>query len=128
MEHLEETTETLRKLKDMGAHISIDDFGTGYSSLMYLKTFPIDTIKIDKSFVKDMTTDSDDQAITQAIISMAHSLKLDVVAEGVETKEQLELLKSQNCDIIQGYLFSRPIPADDIPPLLLNGAAKKILA
>ena len=128
MEHLEETTETLRKLKEMGTHISIDDFGTGYSSLMYLKTFPIDTIKIDKSFVKDMTTDSDDQAITQAIISMAHSLKLDVVAEGVETKEQLELLRSQNCDIIQGYLFSRPVPADDIPSLLLNGAAKKILS
>ena len=128
MDRLEETTLTLRRLKNMGTHISIDDFGTGYSSLMYLKTFPIDTIKIDKSFVKDVTTDSDDQAITQAIISMAHSLKLDVVAEGVETKEQLEILKSQSCDIVQGYLFSKPIPVDDIPVFLLSDTAKKILA
>jgi diguanylate cyclase (GGDEF)-like protein/PAS domain S-box-containing protein len=128
MDRLEETTQTLRRLKNMGAHISIDDFGTGYSSLMYLKTFPIDTIKIDKSFVNDVTTDPDDQAITQAIISMAHSLKLDVVAEGVETKEQLELLKSQSCDVIQGYLFSKPIPVDDIAPFLLSDVAQKILS
>ncbi len=128
MDRLEETTLTLRRLKNMGAHISIDDFGTGYSSLMYLKTFPIDTIKIDKSFVNDVTTDSDDRAITQAIISMAHSLKLDVVAEGVETKEQLEILRSQGCDIIQGYLFSKPIPADDISPFLLSDAVQKILS
>jgi len=111
----------------MGTHISIDDFGTGYSSLMYLKTFPIDTIKIDKSFVNDVTTDPDDQAITQAIISMAHSLKLDVVAEGVETKEQLEILRSQSCDIIQGYLFSKPIPTENIAPFLLSDIPKKIL-
>jgi len=128
MDRLDETTLTLRRLKNMGTHISIDDFGTGYSSLMYLKTFPIDTIKIDKSFVNNVTTDPDDRAITQAIISMAHSLKLDVVAEGVETKEQLELLKSQSCDIIQGYLFSKPIPVHDISPFLLSDAAKKILA
>jgi len=128
MDRLEETTLTLKRLKNMGAHISIDDFGTGYSSLMYLKTFPIDTIKIDKSFVNDVTTDPDDQAITQAIISMAHSLKLDVVAEGVETKEQLDLLRSQNCDIIQGYLFSKPVPVDDISLLLLSETAKKILS
>ncbi len=128
MDRLEETTLTLRRLKNMGTHISIDDFGTGYSSLMYLKTFPIDTIKIDKSFVNDVTTDPDDQAITQAIISMAHSLKLDVVAEGVETKEQLEILRAQSCDIIQGYLFSKPIPVDDISPFLLSDAAKKILS
>ncbi len=128
MTHLEETTETLRKLKDLGVHISIDDFGTGYSSLMYLKTFPIDTIKIDKSFVHDITTDQDDRAITQAIISMAHSLELDVVAEGVENSDQLEFLKSQGCDIIQGYLFSKPIPAEQIAPLITNGAAQKILA
>ena len=128
MDHAGETVTTLRRLKEMGAHISIDDFGTGYSSLMYLKTFPIDTIKIDRSFVKDMTTDPDDKAITQAIISMAHSLKLEVVAEGVETKEQLGVLKSQSCDIMQGYLYSKPIPPDDIPPLVMNGAAKKILS
>jgi diguanylate cyclase (GGDEF)-like protein/PAS domain S-box-containing protein len=128
MDQLGDTIATLRKLKEMGARISIDDFGTGYSSLMYLKTFPIDIIKIDRSFVKDMTTDPDDKAITQAIISMAHSLKLAVVAEGVETQEQLGILKSQGCDIIQGYLFSKPISADEIPPLLLNGAAKKIMS
>ena len=128
MDRLEETTLTLRRLKNMGVRISIDDFGTGYSSLMYLKTFPIDTIKIDRSFVKDVTTDSDDRAITQAIISMAHSLKLEVVAEGVETKEQLELLKSQSCDIMQGYLFSKPIAVDDVPPFLQSDAAQKILS
>lgn len=127
MDRLEETTLTLRRLKNMGTHISIDDFGTGYSSLMYLKTFPIDIIKIDKSFVNDVTTDPDNQAITQAIISMAHSLKLEVVAEGVETREQLELLRSQNCDIMQGYLFSKPIPADEIGPFLSSDTAKKIL-
>lgn len=127
MDHLEETTKTLQQLKSMGVHISIDDFGTGYSSLMYLKTFPIDTIKIDRSFIKDVTTDPDDQAITQAIISMAHSLKLDVVAEGVETRDQLELLKSQDCDVVQGYLFSKPIPAPEIPPLLSNGIIGKSL-
>ena len=128
MDHTGDTIATLRKFKEMGAQISIDDFGTGYSSLMYLKTFPIDIIKIDRSFVKDMTVDPDDKTITQAIISMAHSLKLDVIAEGVETQEQLAILKSQGCDIIQGYLFSKPVPGDEIPPLLLNGAAKKILS
>lgn len=128
MDRLEETTLTLKRLKNMGTHISIDDFGTGYSSLMYLKTFPIDTIKIDKSFVKDVTTDADDRAITQAIISMAHSLKLDVIAEGVETKEQLELMKSQSCDIIQGYLFSKPLPVDAMAPFLLSDTTQKILA
>lgn len=127
MDHMEETIVTLRKIKEMGANISIDDFGTGYSSLMYLKTFPIDVIKIDRSFVKDMTTDPDDKAITQAIISMAHSLKLDVIAEGVETKEQLGILKSQGCDIMQGYLFSKPIPANEIPPLLSDSTAQKLL-
>jgi diguanylate cyclase (GGDEF)-like protein/PAS domain S-box-containing protein len=128
MDRLEETTLTLKRLKNMGARISIDDFGTGYSSLMYLKTFPIDCVKIDKSFVNDVTTDPDDQAITQAIISMAHSLKLEVVAEGVETKEQLELLRSQSCDIIQGYLFSKPLPVDAVAPFLLSDAVQKILS
>ncbi len=128
MERLEETTETLRKLKEMGLSISIDDFGTGYSSLMYLKTFPIDSIKIDKSFVRDVTTDADDSAITQAIISMAHSLKLEVVAEGVETTPQLEVLKAQGCDSMQGYLFSKAVPAADVVPLISNGAAQKVLS
>lgn len=128
MDRLEETTQTLRRLKNMGAHISIDDFGTGYSSLMYLKTFPIDTIKIDKSFVDEVITNPDDQAITQAIISMAHSLKLNVVAEGVETREQLELLRSQSCDVIQGYLYAKPMPAEEVTAFLSNDNAKRILS
>jgi len=127
MDHLEETTETLRKLKEMGAHISIDDFGTGYSSLMYLKTFPIDTLKIDKSFVDNVTTDADDLAIAQAIISMAHSLKLEVVAEGVETKAQLEVLRAHGCDIIQGYLYSKPVPVADVATLLTSDFGQKLL-
>ena len=128
MDHLNETKEILRQLKNMGTHISIDDFGTGYSSLMYLKTFPINTIKIDRSFVRDVTKNTDDQAITQAIISMAHSLKLDVVAEGVETMEQVALLKSQQCDIMQGFLYSKPIPAEEVIPLLNDGSSKKIIS
>jgi diguanylate cyclase (GGDEF)-like protein/PAS domain S-box-containing protein len=124
MEHLDETTETLRRLKEMGTRITIDDFGTGYSSLMYLKTFPIDTLKIDKSFVHDIVTDSDDRAITQAIISMAHSLKLEVVAEGVEEEAQLDILKSQGCDIIQGFLFGRPVPPEEVFETLKLGAER----
>ncbi len=128
MSHLEETTETLKKLKDMGMNISIDDFGTGYSSLMYLKSFPIDTIKIDKSFVRDVTTDADDRAITQAIISMAHSLKLDVVAEGVETAPQLAFLQSQDCDKMQGFLYSKPLPPTELAALLNDTNGKSFLA
>ena len=90
--------------------LSVDDFGTGYSSLAYLRRFPIDTLKIDRAFVKDVTTDPDDAAIALTIIRMAHTLKLDVVAEGVETAGQLEYLRRQHCDMIQGYHFSRPLP------------------
>ncbi|HPW77398.1 MAG: Phytochrome-like protein cph2 [Candidatus Omnitrophica bacterium ADurb.Bin292] len=124
MERLEETTETLRRLKEMGCHITIDDFGTGYSSLTYLKTFPINMLKIDKSFVDNIVTDADDRAITQAIISMAHSLKLEVVAEGVEEESQLEILKMQGCDILQGFLFSKPLPADDVTRVIEQTAEK----
>ena len=124
MDHLEETAETLRRLKKMGTHITIDDFGTGYSSLTYLKTFPIDMLKIDKSFVHDIVHDPDDRAITQAIISMAHSLKLEVVAEGVEDEAQLEILKGQGCDIIQGYLFSKPVPVEEARVVLDKGAER----
>ena len=91
----------------------MDDFGTGYSSLNYLKRFPIDRIKIDQSFVRDVTRDPDDAAIAARIIAMAHSLKLTVVAEGVETEAQLEFLRAQRCDEMQGYLFSPPVPAAD---------------
>jgi diguanylate cyclase (GGDEF)-like protein len=109
---------TLRELRDMGVQIAIDDFGVGYSSLSYLKRFPVSTLKIDRSFVKDITTDEDNAAITIAIIAMAHSLRLTVIAEGIEDAQQLALLRSQHCEIAQGYLFSPPIPAEDITELL----------
>ncbi len=112
------TVEILERLKGAGIHISIDDFGTGYSSLSYLKRFPIDALKIDRSFVMNVTTDPDDAAIATAIILMGHSLKLSVVAEGVETESQLEFLRVLQCNEIQGYLFSPPVPADRAEELL----------
>ncbi|MFT7678341.1 MAG: EAL domain-containing protein (putative c-di-GMP-specific phosphodiesterase class I) [Planctomycetota bacterium] len=112
------TIATLRELKAAGLKISIDDFGTGYSSLSYLKQFPIDSLKIDRSFVQDVTTNPDDAAIATAIILMGHSLKLNVVAEGVETESQLAFLSVLQCNEIQGYLFSPPVPADKAMLLL----------
>src|SRR5579859_2001871 len=111
MQNADYTIVILRDLKEMGVQISMDDFGTGYSSLSYLKKFPIDTLKIDQSFVRDLSTDPNDAAIANAIIVLAHSLKLKVVAEGVETPEQSAFLKEHDCDKTQGYLFSNPIPA-----------------
>jgi diguanylate cyclase (GGDEF)-like protein/PAS domain S-box-containing protein len=118
METTETAINTLKTLKAAGARISIDDFGTGYSSLSYLKRFPIDTLKIDRAFVKDITTDPDDRAIVKAIIAMSHSLNLRVVAEGVETVQQLSLLSQQGSDGIQGHLFSPPLPPDSLIELL----------
>jgi diguanylate cyclase (GGDEF)-like protein/PAS domain S-box-containing protein len=109
----EQATAVLHQLKSLGVLLAIDDFGTGYSSLVYLKRLPIDTLKIDKEFVGDLTTDPDDEAITATIITMAHSLGLNVVAEGVETVEQLQYLHEQGCDEIQGYWLSRPIEESD---------------
>jgi EAL domain-containing protein (putative c-di-GMP-specific phosphodiesterase class I) len=100
----------LEKLKSIGVQIAIDDFGTGYSSLAYLKRFPIDTLKVDRSFIRDIPADSGDKKITRAIIAMAHSLKLKVVAEGVETADQLKFLRIQRCDAVQGYFLYRPLP------------------
>jgi diguanylate cyclase (GGDEF)-like protein/PAS domain S-box-containing protein len=113
MEGAETTISTLHALKAMGVRLSVDDFGTGYSSLSYLKRFPIDTLKIDQSFVQDITHDSDDAVIATLIISMAHALNLTVVAEGVENQGQVEFLKPHGCDHMQGFLFGRPMPAAD---------------
>jgi EAL domain-containing protein (putative c-di-GMP-specific phosphodiesterase class I) len=111
VKHQKEGTDTLHALRAMGLHLSVDDFGTGYSSFSYLKHFPLDTLKVDRCFVRDITSDPDDAAITTAMIAMGHALGLKVVAEGVETAGQQALLRKQGCDEMQGYLFSRPIPA-----------------
>jgi diguanylate cyclase (GGDEF)-like protein len=118
MDNAEAAIRTLSALKQMGVTISLDDFGTGYSSLAYLKRFPIDAVKVDRSFVQDIAADSDDASITRAVITMAHHLKLKVVAEGVETPEQLALLISHQCDVIQGYFFSRPLAAPAMTDML----------
>ncbi|MDP3844715.1 MAG: EAL domain-containing protein [Oxalobacteraceae bacterium] len=112
MTDVEHAIGILRELKALGLQLSIDDFGTGYSSLSYLKRFPIDVLKIDQSFVRDITIDPDDAAIVAAIISLAHSLRINVIAEGVETAAQLAYLRRNQCDEMQGYYFSRPVPAD----------------
>jgi diguanylate cyclase (GGDEF)-like protein/PAS domain S-box-containing protein len=114
MEDILSATTMLERLKSMGVRLAIDDFGTGYSSLGYLKSFPIDKLKIDRSFVTDLVWNSQDQAIARAIIGLAHSLDLVAIAEGVETVAQLDVLKQQGCDEFQGYLSSRPLPAADI--------------
>jgi len=112
------TIKMLRQLRSLGMQISIDDFGTGYSSLSYLRLLPVSKLKIDASFIREIPENSEDSAITSAIIMMAHSLNLKAIAEGVELKEQLEFLRSHNCDAVQGYLFSRPVPAQEATLLL----------
>jgi diguanylate cyclase (GGDEF)-like protein/PAS domain S-box-containing protein len=118
MSDADATVGTLRRLSTLGVKLAIDDFGTGYSSLSYLKRFPIDKLKIDQSFVRDIVTDPDDWAIATAVISMGHSLRLRVIAEGVERAEQLEMLRRQGCDEVQGYYFSVPLPAGEFAVLL----------
>jgi diguanylate cyclase (GGDEF)-like protein/PAS domain S-box-containing protein len=121
MANTERTIATLRKLKARGVQLSVDDFGTGYSCLAYLRHFPIDKLKIDVAFVRNVTDNADDAAIATTIIRMAHSLKLEVIAEGVETSAQLSFLLRQGCDQIQGYLVSRPLPAAALEDLLRAG-------
>ena len=112
------TAAAMDELKAMGLAIAIDDFGTGYSSLAYLRRYPIDRLKIDRSFVRDMVEDADDRAIAGTVAALARVLRLSVVAEGVETQQQLRLLREQGCDVAQGYLFSRPVPAGEFARLL----------
>jgi len=118
MKNPEKAATTLHKLKGMGICLSLDDFGTGYSSLGNLRKFPLDTLKIDRSFVMNIPANNDDAAITTAIIAMAHSLKLDVIAEGVESEDQHSFLHQLECDAVQGYLFSRPLPAEEFIKLV----------
>jgi EAL domain-containing protein (putative c-di-GMP-specific phosphodiesterase class I) len=108
----------LNDFKEMGISVSVDDFGTGYSSLNYLKRFPLDNLKVDRTFVKDIPDNDDDVTITSAIIALAQSLGLGVVAEGVETESQLSFLRQQGCEMAQGYLFSKPLPADELVDML----------
>ncbi len=121
LENIEETIATMNALKEIGIRFSLDDFGTGYSSLQYLKRLPLDQLKIDQSFVRDIATDSDDKAIVRTIVAMAQSLDIHVIAEGVETKEQQQLLLDRGCFHYQGYLFGRPVPIEQFEALLKHG-------
>jgi EAL domain-containing protein (putative c-di-GMP-specific phosphodiesterase class I)/CheY-like chemotaxis protein len=120
MQNPEEAEKTMRSFKKLGLHLSLDDFGTGYSSLAYLKRFPFDTVKIDRAFITDINRNPEDAAIAAAIIGMARSLRMNVVAEGVETEAQLRFLQTLKCNQIQGYFFSRPIPADEFKAMLCD--------
>ena len=125
MSDVEQSASQLRELREMGVHISIDDFGTGYSSLNYLKKLPIERLKIDRSFIQDMVKDSDDRAIIGAVTSMAHKMGIKTVAEGVETEEQLAFLRDSDCDEAQGFLFSRPVSAEQFRELVEAGSEHK---
>ncbi|MBI3527264.1 MAG: EAL domain-containing protein [Betaproteobacteria bacterium] len=128
MSNQEHAEKVLNELKGLGFHLTMDDFGTGYSSLAYLKRFPFDSVKIDQSFVRGIPESKDDSAIVEAIIAMAHSLQLKVVAEGVETKEQFDFLRTLGCDQIQGYYFSKPIPANEVVMLLYKTMTREAAA
>ena len=118
MQNAEEAIVVLGRLKALGVRIAIDDFGTGHSSLSYLKRLPIDVLKIDRSFVTGLPFSENDASITKAIITMAHSLGMKVVAEGVENRQQLTFLAENGCDEVQGYLFSRPLAANDLAKMM----------
>jgi EAL domain-containing protein (putative c-di-GMP-specific phosphodiesterase class I) len=118
MTEVRQNIPKLEAVREMGFQIAIDDFGTGYSSLSYLSRLPVNSLKIDRSFIVDMTRHPNSLAIVTSIISLAHSLQLEVVAEGVELEEQAKLLKLLRCELIQGNLYSRPLPAEQLTPLL----------
>lgn len=121
IQNIEHNLNQLSRLRQLGVHLAIDDFGVGYSSLGYLRDFPVDLLKIDRSFITDVTERHDDAVITRAVINLAHNLGIQVVAEGVETEEQLSFLKSHRCNLVQGYLISRPIPVADLEKALAEG-------
>jgi len=121
LNNVEDSISKMEQLKSLGVEFSMDDFGTGYSSLSYLKRLPLDQIKIDQSFVRDLVTDSSDRAIVHTIIAMAQSLDLDVIAEGVETEEQRQFLLGKGCTHYQGYLFGTPVPIEQFEALLKQG-------
>lgn len=125
MHQLDDSVKILENLKGLGVKISIDDFGTGHSSLTYLKRFPVDCLKIDRSFIHDVVEDPGDAAIAKAIIAMAHNLRLRVIAEGVETEEQLIFLRRNQCDIIQGYTFSHPVAPEEILNFLIKDTGQR---
>ncbi|HDZ36734.1 MAG TPA: EAL domain-containing protein, partial [Marinobacter sp.] len=110
LDNSSETAEILKAMDRAGIRLSVDDFGTGYSALSYLKSYPFDTLKIDKTFIQDVTKAPEDGALVRAIISMAHSLGLTIIAEGVETEQQTHFLKQEGCDFAQGYFYSHPLP------------------
>ena len=124
MEQPERAVKELAAIKELGVGIALDDFGTGYSSFSYLYRFPIDTLKIDRSFIHNIGLKEETSELVAAIIAMAHILKLRVVAEGIETGEQLEVLTERDCDVIQGFLFKPPVAADAVPELLLKRTLK----
>jgi len=127
MRRADSAESILKTLRSKGIQIAVDDFGTGYSSLSYLRKFPIDSLKIDQSFVRQITTVPDETTIVTAIISMGRSLKLRVVAEGVETHEELAFLQAHDCDEAQGFYFSRPVPPDEFAKLLETGIPQPVL-
>jgi len=125
MDRADTSAGLLNQLKKMGLRLAIDDFGTGFSSLSYLKQFPIDTLKIDRSFVMSLPRDENDGAIVKAIINLAQSMDIKTIAEGVETMEQLRFLQELKCTEVQGYLFSRPLPANEIDQMLRDKGTVK---
>jgi EAL domain-containing protein (putative c-di-GMP-specific phosphodiesterase class I) len=128
MNDIDQNITRLNQIRHLGVAIALDDFGTGYSSLSYLKRFPINTLKIDRSFIITIDTDPEDAAIVEAIITLANTLKLTVIAEGVETHGQLKALNRFHCDIIQGFYFSKPVPAEHITELVQQPLNKALFA
>jgi EAL domain-containing protein (putative c-di-GMP-specific phosphodiesterase class I) len=129
LQNAESIIATLHRLRDLGVRICMDDFGSGYSSLNYLRSFPFDKIKIDKSFIFDIEKNNDAVAIVQAVVRLGNSLGMTTTAEGVETKEQLDLLRAEGCTEVQGYLFSKPQPASEVPRLLsVFGRTRRVAA